>query len=147
LTAGARSFRQVKTPLQSDVDFVIRILIVLVSLLGFMLATAFLRQALPLLESVKASAVIVGLVPQGLFFMITVAYAVGAVRMSGKGALIQQSNAVESLSNVTVLCMDKTGTLTTNAIKFDEIYPLEMDKDTMESVLGDYSLNTSAGNK
>ncbi|MEO8289307.1 MAG: HAD-IC family P-type ATPase [Chloroflexota bacterium] len=147
LTAGARSFRQVKTPLQSDVDFVIRILIVLVTLLGFMLATAFLRQALPLLESVKASAVIVGLVPQGLFFMITVAYAVGAVRMSGKGALIQQSNAVESLSNIKVLCLDKTGTLTTNSIKFNSVHPLTVGQAQMEQVLGDYAANTTAPNK
>ena len=58
LTAGARSFRQVKTPLQSDVDFVIRILVVLVTLLGLMLITAFLREARTLLESVQASAVI-----------------------------------------------------------------------------------------
>ncbi len=147
LTAGARSFRQVKTPLQSDVDFVIRILVVLVTLLGLMLITAFLREARTLLESVQASAVIVGLVPQGLFFMITVAYAVGAVRMSGKGALIQQSNAVESLSNVKVLCMDKTGTLTTNSIKFSSIHPLTVEQEKMEEILGDYATNTTAPNK
>jgi cation-transporting ATPase E len=147
LTAGARSFRQVKTPLQSDVDFVIRILVVLVTLLGLMLITAFLREARSLLESAQASAVIVGLVPQGLFFMITVAYAVGAVRMSGKGALIQQSNAVESLSNVKVLCLDKTGTLTTNSIKFNAIHPLAVEQAQMEQVLGDYAANTTAPNK
>ncbi|HST06048.1 MAG TPA: HAD-IC family P-type ATPase [Chloroflexia bacterium] len=147
ITSGARAFRLVKTPLQSDVDFVIRILIVMVTLLGITLITSFLRQQASMVESVRASAVLVGLVPQGLFFMITVAYAVGAVRMSGKGALIQQSNAVESLSNVNVLCLDKTGTLTTNAIKFNEIYPLSMAKERAESILGDYALNTGAGNK
>ena len=42
---------------------------------------------------------IAGLVPNGLFFMIAVAYAIGAVRLAA-GALIQQTNAVESLSNV-----------------------------------------------
>ena len=147
LTSGARAFRLVKTPLQRDVDFVIRILIVLVTLLGLMLVSAFLRQGVGLVSGVQASAVIVGLVPQGLFFMITVAYAVGAVRMSGRGALIQQSNAVESLSNVNVLCLDKTGTLTTNAIKFNAVHPLGLDKEKLESILGDYALNTAAGNK
>jgi cation-transporting ATPase E len=148
VTSGARAFRQVKTPLQRDVDFVIRILILLVTLLGVMMATAFLRQQLPLVDSVQAAAVIVGLVPQGLFFMITVAYAVGAVRMSGQGALIQQSNAVESLSNVRVLCLDKTGTLTTNAIELSEVVPLAgAIEDRARSVLGDYAANTSAGNK
>ncbi|MEO5952367.1 MAG: HAD-IC family P-type ATPase, partial [Chloroflexia bacterium] len=147
LTAGARAFRQVKTPLQKDVDFVIRVLIMLVTLLGLLLISAFLRQGVGLVNGVQASAVVVGLVPQGLFFMITVAYAVGAVRMSGRGALIQQSNAVESLSNVNTLCLDKTGTLTTNQIKYSEVHPLGMDKAKLESVLGDYALNTPAGNK
>lgn len=147
ITAGARAYRLVKTPLQSDVDFVIRILIVMVTLLGITLLTSFLRQQASVVDSVRASAVLVGLVPQGLFFMITVAYAVGAVRMSGKGALIQQSNAVESLSNVNVLCLDKTGTLTTNAITFKEICPLGLPQEQALSILGDYALNTAAGNK
>lgn len=147
LTSGARAFRLVKTPLQHDVDFVIRVLIMLTTLLGLLLISAFLRQGIGVVSGVQASAVVVGLVPQGLFFMITVAYAVGAVRMSGRGALIQQSNAVESLSNVNTLCLDKTGTLTTNQIKFSEVFPLGMDKEKLESVLGDYALNTPAGNK
>ena len=119
----------------------------MVTLLGITLMTSFLRQQASVVESVRASAVLVGLVPQGLFFMITVAYAVGAVRMSGKGALIQQSNAVESLSNVNVLCLDKTGTLTTNAIKYKEICPLGLPEEQARSILGDYALNTGAGNK
>ena len=55
--------------------------------------------------------------------MIVVAYAVGAVRISNKGALVQQANSVESLCNVDILCLDKTGTLTTNRINLEEIYP------------------------
>jgi cation-transporting ATPase E len=148
ITSGARAFRQVKTPLQRDVDFVIRMLILLVTVLGVMMVTAFLRQQLPLRNSVQATAVIVSLVPQGLFFMVTIAYAVGAVRMSGRGALIQQSNAVESLSNVRVLCLDKTGTLTTNAIRFEQLVPLAgATEQWARSVLGDYAANTTAGNK
>lgn len=147
LTSGARAYRLVKTPLQRDVDFVIRVLIVLVTLLGLLFITAFLRHNSGLVGGVQATSVIVGLVPQGLFFMITVAYAVGAVRMSGRGALIQQSNAVESLSNVNTLCLDKTGTLTTNQIKYSDVFPLGMDRAKLESVLGDYALNTPAGNK
>jgi cation-transporting ATPase E len=67
--------------------------------------------------------------------------------MSGRGALIQQANAVESLSNVKVLCLDKTGTLTTNSIKFNSVHPLTVEQAQMEQVLGDYAANTSAPNK
>ena len=69
------------------------------------------------------AAVVVALVPQGLFLMTTVAYAMGAVRVAGKGALIQEPNAVESVSHVDLLCLDKTGTLTTNRIRLHTVIP------------------------
>ncbi|WP_347060748.1 hypothetical protein ABC795_09295 [Blastococcus sp. HT6-30] len=61
----------------------------------------------------QTTAVLSGLVPYGLFFLVTVAYTVGAARSSGRGALVQQVNAIESVTNVDVVCPDKTGTLTT----------------------------------
>src|SRR5688500_12333742 len=79
ITAGARAFRQIKTPLQQDVDYVIRILIILVFLLGGMLTMSYIGRQLSPVDSVRNAAVIAGLVPQGLFFMIAVSYAVGAV--------------------------------------------------------------------
>jgi cation-transporting ATPase E len=146
-TAGARAFRQIKTPLQQDVDYVIRILLILVFLLGGMLTMSYIGRQLSPVDSVRNAAVIAGLVPQGLFFMIAVSYAVGAVRMSGRGALIQQSNAVESLSNVNVLCLDKTGTLTTNKIVLSEVFPIGQSKSDVESAIGDYAQNTTSHNK
>jgi len=99
LTEGARAFRRVKTPLQNNIDLVIRILVFLASQLGILLALSFAIQGLPSVESVQMAAVIAALVPQGLFAMIIVAYAMGAVRIAGRGVLVQQANAVESLSN------------------------------------------------
>jgi len=72
----------------------------------------------------QMAVVITGLVPNGLLLAIAVAYGLAAVRLAGKGVLIQQANAVESLSNVTVLCCDKTGTLTTNQLYVHAIQPL-----------------------
>ena len=151
LTAGARTFRQVKTPLQRDIDFIIRILVLLVTALGILLGISFLVKGLPLVEGVQMAAVIVALVPQGLFFMTTVAYAMGALRVAGKGALIQELNAVESTSYVNVLCLDKTGTLTTNHIQLDAIYPVDDHLDGGEAdarrILGDYAASTLSGNQ
>ncbi|HKP51454.1 MAG TPA: HAD-IC family P-type ATPase [Chloroflexia bacterium] len=147
ITAGARAFRQVKTPLQRDVDYTIRLLIVMVTVLGLMLIGSYIIASMAGVDIVRNAAVIVGLVPQGLFFMIAVSYAVGAVRMSGKGALVQQANAVESMSNVNVLCLDKTGTLTTNAIKLHAIHPLGIEEAEFTALLGDYAASGSVGNK
>jgi cation-transporting ATPase E len=90
---------------------------------------------------------VVGLVPQGLFLMIAVTYALGAVRLAGKGALVQQANAIESLSNVDVLCLDKTGTLTTNRLKFYAMYAVGTNEERLGSVLGDYVANTLTPNR
>ena len=138
LTAGARAFRRIKTPLQHDIDFVIRMMVLLASLLGLLMAVSAVLNHLPAVEFVKISAVIVVLVPQGLFFMTTLTYATGAVRMAGKGALIQQGNAIESMSNVDVLCMDKTGTLTSNRILYQDAFPLGMSEEDLCRQVGDF---------
>jgi cation-transporting ATPase E len=151
MTASARAFRQIKTPLQRDIDFIIRILVLLVAQLGVLLAISFALRHIPTVEIVRMAAVIVALVPQGLLFMTTVAYAMGAVRMAGKGALIQELNAVESMSNVDLLCLDKTGTLTSNRIKFHAMLPLGdplgADGGELRRVLGDYAASTPSANR
>jgi cation-transporting ATPase E len=150
-TAEARTFRQVKTPLQRDIEFIVRVLVLLATALGLLLAISFLMQRLPFVEWVRVAAVIVALVPQGLFFMSTVAYAMGAVRVAGRGALIQQANAVESTSHVNVLCLDKTGTLTTNRIRLEAIYPVagpsERDSADLRRLLGDFVASMPGRNR
>ncbi len=151
LTAGARAFRQAKTPLQRDIDFVIRILVILVTPLGILLGLSFLLKGVPVVEWVRVAAVIVAMIPQGLFFMSTVAYAMGILRVAGKGALIQEANAVESISHVNLLCLDKTGTLTANQIELVEITPLAGAGDGGEAelrhLLGNYAASALGGNQ
>ena len=147
LTTSARQFRLVRTPLQGDINLLVRVQLLLASMIGILFAASFAMRNVSTVQSVQTAAVIAGLVPAGLILMTATAYAMGALRMSGKGALIQQSNAVESMSNVNVLCLDKTGTLTANRILFDQIHPLTVDKDEFSAVLGDYARTTRAGNR
>jgi cation-transporting ATPase E len=151
LTAGARAFRQIKTPLQKEIDYLIRILVLVVALLGVLLGISFVLREVPVVEGVRAAAVIVALVPQGLFFMTTVAYGMAVLRVVGKGALIQEANAVESTSHVNLLCLDKTGTLTTNAITLQAVLPVEGswngDRDELKTILGDYAVSGQGGNR
>jgi cation-transporting ATPase E len=147
LSAGARAYRQTKTPLQREIDWIVRILVLLVTQLGILLGLSFWLQRVPVVDSVRTAAVIVALVPQGLFFMTTVAYAMGAVRVAGQGALIQQASAVEATSHVNLLCMDKTGTLTTNRIRLESILPLQADEAGLKRLVGDYAASTVSGNR
>jgi cation-transporting ATPase E len=104
-------------------------------------------EGLPTVRLVQAAAVLSGQVPYGLFFMIVVAYALGASAISRQGALVQQVNAIESLSNIDILCTDKTGTLTANRMLFHEVYPLNgATPEAVKAQLGDFGRSASSGN-
>jgi cation-transporting ATPase E len=150
MTASARAFRQVKTPLQRDIDFIIRVLVLLVAQLGLLLGLSYVIQRAPLVEGVRVAAVLVALVPQGLYFMTTAAYAIGGVRVARQGALIQQANAVESISNINVLCLDKTGTLTTNRVVVGVLLPAEGvvgGEEALRRWLGSYVASVAIGDE
>lgn len=141
LATKARTFKHEYTPLQREVNLIIRILLVVVSFFLVLHTIDALLQKTSILESVRAASVLFGLAPNSLFLMIVVAYAWGAVRIAGKGALVQQANSVESLCNVTVLCLDKTGTLTTNKIQLEDVLPVKQDqiplsKNDLDHLLG-----------
>jgi cation-transporting ATPase E len=124
LTAEARRVTTDKTPLQRRIDFVVRLVMALVVLMsGAILAQAAL-EGFSLLRVVQITAVLSGLVPYGLFFLIALAYTRGAAGIARRGALVQQVNAVESLTHVDVVCTDKTGTLTTGHLALEEVEPL-----------------------
>jgi cation-transporting P-type ATPase E len=107
---------------------VIRVMLLLALFFELLLLLGALANQLPTVETFKMAVVIIGLVPNGLFLSISVAYVLGAVRIAGQGALVQQANSVESLNNVDVLCMDKTGTLTTNALQLKRLHPLGIEE-------------------
>jgi cation-transporting P-type ATPase E len=146
LTAGARTFRRSLTPLQRQAKATIRILLVLACYLGLALLMITAIRQTALVERVQIAVVIAGLVPNGLLLAITVAYALAAVHLAGKGVLIQQANAVESLSDVTVLCCDKTGTLTANSLYVHALQPLGISEDELSALLGTYANSVSSGN-
>ncbi|MGB5959783.1 MAG: HAD-IC family P-type ATPase [Coleofasciculaceae cyanobacterium] len=147
LMTGARTFRQVLTPIQKEINLVIRIFMLIACFLWILVGISFLSKDYSITDVAQRSAVIAGLVPAGLLLAITLAYGLGAVRMLGQDVLIQQANAVESLSNVNILCLDKTGTLTSNQIQLQDLYPNKISSSQLQSLLSDYAASTTAGNK
>ena len=137
ITAGARAFRRVLTPLQNEIYLVVRIMLAIVIYIEFLLIIDALVTRANAGETIASATLVVGLVPNGLFLSITLAYALGAIRIIKYGALVQQSNAIESLSNVTVLCLDKTGTLTANRLQVNAIHPIGSGgEDELKRILG-----------
>ena len=147
LIMGARSFRKVLTPLQREINVVIRALLMVSCFLWLLVGISFFSRTYSFADIVQHAAVVAGLVPAGLLIAITVAYGTGAVRMLGQDVLIQQANAVESLSHVDVLCVDKTGTLTANQINLHSVHPIGISDLDLRKIMGDYAHNTTAPNK
>ena len=144
LTSQARAMAEERTPLQRDVGRVMRAMTALVViaavpvLIGIVLRTGSIEP----IETARAAAVLVALIPQGLIVMVTVTYALAIIRLAGGKALIQRSNAVESMSRVDVLCLDKTGTLTTPLIELVETHPF-VDAAELKVALGDFLASAS----
>jgi cation-transporting P-type ATPase E len=78
---------------------------------------------------------IVGMVPQGLVLLTSVAFGVAAVTLARRKVLVQELPAVEGLARVDVVCFDKTGTLTDGNIVFDRVERLD-DQAPVEAALG-----------
>ncbi|MCC6905397.1 MAG: cation-translocating P-type ATPase, partial [Anaerolineae bacterium] len=105
-----------RTPLQRRLDELGKVLLVLaLVIIAVAFSLGFLRPA-PNIEDlfVAAVAIAVAVVPEGLPAVVTIALALGAQRMLRRQALIRKLPAVETLGSVTVICSDKTGTLTEN---------------------------------
>jgi cation-transporting P-type ATPase E len=136
ILADAKGFRRVLTPLQREIHLVIRIVLAIVVYLQVLIILQAVSQAVSVPQAVGQATILAGLVPNGLFVSIAIAYALAAVRIARMGALVQQANAVESLSNVDTLCLDKTGTLTTTDFKLDSIHSLDGDEVRLRQVLG-----------
>ncbi len=127
LTAGARAAKTERTPLQRDIDKLIATTAGLVVLVSAAVALVSSPLAGGLVDRVEAAAVLVALVPQGLAIMITVTYALAALRISRAGALVQRINAVEAISRVDALVLDKTGTITGPRFEVREALPVLAD--------------------
>ena len=147
LTAEARDATTDTTPLQHQIAFCVRMVMVVVVLMSGAILLQAALEGFTLVRVVQTAAVLSGLVPYGLFFLIVLAYTAGAVVSSRRGALVQRVNAIESVSNVDVVCTDKTGTLTTGRLTVAEVLPLGgHDAPDVEQALGSMARSTEAGN-
>jgi len=104
------------SPLQKEMQRVTKIVTILATSIGvFFFALGILVAGVDLAESfIFAMGMIVAFVPEGMLPTVTLALAMGVQRMARRNALIKRLSAVETLGSTTVICTDKTGTLTQN---------------------------------
>ncbi len=122
LTADARQLVKRLTPLQIRFKRILRVLLTATGVLAAALMIQYLMTGRELADALKATtATVTTVVPTGLLLGMTVAFAVGAVRVSRSGAIVQDINAVEALNYTDIICLDKTGTITANRMSLREV--------------------------
>jgi cation-transporting P-type ATPase E len=146
LTTRSRAFRRAYTPLQRQINVVVQSLLLVALYIETILILVALVSHTAVVDIVRMSVIVVGVVPIGLILATSVAYAMGALRMAGKSALVQRLSAVESLSNVNVLCLDKTGTITTNTLALEQMLPLGITETELRGLLALYVSQTTSRN-
>lgn len=74
---------------------------------------------------VKTVGGVIGMIPEGLVLLTSVSFVLGVGRLAKKRALVQEMEAIEALARVDVLCLDKTGTITTGELTVEKLIPAE----------------------
>jgi cation-transporting ATPase E len=126
LAEEARRFTLVNSPLRNDINRIVTWVGIAIVPIGILLATSqFVRRDERWQDAVISTvAGLVGMVPEGLVLLTSVAFAVGVVRLAAQRCLVQELPAIEVLARVDVLCADKTGTITEGSLALAGVHPI-----------------------
>ena len=147
MLSSAKKFEKKRTPLQTETNSVTQLLMGIAFLYLLLMVILNLIHGRGLVVSLNMAVVILDIVPIALFLLITITYMIAAVRMANTGVLLQNSSAVESMSHVNTVCMDKTGTITTNHLVFDSIDYLTADQAGTDRLIKCFAGSTSSRNR
>jgi cation-transporting P-type ATPase E len=121
LATEARRFTLTRSELMDGINTILRIVTWILIPVSALLIWSQLRDN-PLDSALRSTvAGVVGMVPEGLVLLTSVAFMVAAVTLARRNVLVQELPAVEGLARVDIVCLDKTGTLTEGEIVFDEL--------------------------
>lgn len=125
LAAKAKDKKRATSEMQDSIGRIIKIVGFLIVPVGILL---FLSQRA--IEGTTTSdaivntvAGVIGMIPEGLVLLTSVSFILGVGRLARKQALVQEMEAIEALARVNVLCLDKTGTITTGDLEVVEVVP------------------------
>jgi magnesium-transporting ATPase (P-type) len=147
LAGEAKAFRHPPSPLQGEVNRVIVACTWAMLPLAALLLLTFQLRSVDLVEAAQtATAGLVTLIPEGMVLLMSVTFAVAAVRLAGRDTLVQQMSATESLAAVDTICVDKTGTLTDGRLRLLGVEVADgVDPDEARAALGRFA--ASAGDR
>jgi len=137
LAAEARQFTVVSSDLISGINRILRLVTWVLVTVGPLLFWRQLDDEDFSHAVTGAVAGVVGMVPEGLVLLTSIAFGVAAVTLARRHVLVRELPAVEGLARVDVVCLDKTGTLTEGIVELDRVVPVDTpEPDTLAAALG-----------
>lgn len=126
IMSDAKIQKKYKSQLRDSINFIIKTIGIIIIPLGLLL---FLKQyhfgGYSFHESILATvAALIGMIPEGLVLLTSVALAVGTIRLANKKTLVQELYCIETLARVDTLCLDKTGTITKGEMQVEALHSL-----------------------
>ncbi|HET7120005.1 MAG TPA: cation-translocating P-type ATPase [Solirubrobacterales bacterium] len=145
----ARAFRHPPSPLQEEVNRVIVASTYVMLPLAAVLIVSLKVRSVGLESAAQtATAGLVTLIPEGLVLLMSVTFAVAAMRLAKRDTLVQQMSATESLAAVDTICVDKTGTLTAGELRLVGVeYADGVEPDAGAAALGRFAASAGDRNK
>lgn len=123
LLAEAKQFKKSKSELMRSINWIIRIVTVVIFPLGILMYFTNKATSDSLSQTITSTvASIVGMIPEGLVVLTSIALAAGIVKLARRRTLVQDLYCIETLARVDVLCLDKTGTITEGSMQVEQAH-------------------------
>ena len=138
ISKEAKQIENNKSIIFNSFEKLVRILSFVILPLGVLLfLNQYIYLNIPLYESIVGTvAALIGMIPEGLVLLTSSVMAVSVVKLSREKVLVQQLYCIETLARVNVVCLDKTGTITTGNMKVSDIINKGITKNELEVLLG-----------
>lgn len=140
ITSEAKEFKRHNSELRNSLNAILKVISIIIVPLGLLL---FYKQYYIVGDNIKDSVVstvaaVLGMIPEGLVLLTSVALTLGALTLAKKKTLVQELYCIETLARVDTLCLDKTGTITEGTMCVDGIEPYTSDctSEEIEKVMG-----------
>lgn len=124
LNTEAKEIKNKKSEMVKNIEFIIKIAGIVIIPIGIALfCEAYFISGYSYKVSIESMVgAVLGLIPEGLYLLLTVALALGAINLAQKKVLLHDMRSIETLARVDVLCVDKTGTITSNEMHVTECF-------------------------
>ena len=135
LMGDARRIRSPRSELMTDLNRLVRWISKGLVPLGLLLfAREYFTRGVPVREAVPSTvAAMIGMIPEGLILLTSVALMAGVVKLGRRRTLVQELFGIETLARTDVLCLDKTGTLTTGEMTLERMVPAQGSEEALRA--------------